>query len=77
MSTGFIDLMAKIGWAYDLKTVSTDMINKRIARTGDGTRRIDNSHHHIFSDKDTIWGWGDKDMKHEDIEDAQIYNKID
>lgn len=29
--------MAKIGWAYDLKTVSPDTIQKRIERTGDGS----------------------------------------
>lgn len=33
----FINLMAKIGWAYDLKTVSQDMIKRRVLRTGDGT----------------------------------------
>lgn len=26
-----------LGWAYDLKTVSEDMILKRAARTGDGS----------------------------------------
>lgn len=31
----FIDLMAKIGWAYDLKTVSPDMVKKRMLRSGD------------------------------------------
>ncbi|XP_075974459.1 acyl-CoA Delta-9 desaturase-like [Anticarsia gemmatalis] len=34
----FIDIMAKIGWAYDLKTVSEDVIQKRILRTGDGSK---------------------------------------
>jgi stearoyl-CoA desaturase (delta-9 desaturase) len=33
----FIDLMAKIGQAYDLKTVSEEVIMKRVERTGDGT----------------------------------------
>lgn len=28
------------GWAYDLKTVSEEMIVKRAARTGDGTNRF-------------------------------------
>lgn len=36
-TTFFIDCMAKIGWAYDLKTVSPDTIQKRIERTGDGS----------------------------------------
>ncbi|VVC89944.1 acyl-CoA Delta-9 desaturase-like isoform X2 [Leptidea sinapis] len=33
----FIDTMAKIGWAYDLKTVSSEVIEKRVKRTGDGS----------------------------------------
>lgn len=33
----FIDCMAKIGWAYDLKTVAPDSVKRRIVRTGDGT----------------------------------------
>jgi stearoyl-CoA desaturase (delta-9 desaturase) len=33
----FIDSMAKIGQAYDLKTASDDMIRKRVLRTGDGS----------------------------------------
>lgn len=36
-STFFIDIMAKLGWAYDLKTVSADIVEKRIKRTGDGS----------------------------------------
>ncbi|XP_049868603.1 acyl-CoA Delta-9 desaturase-like [Pectinophora gossypiella] len=33
----FIDFMAGIGWAYDLKTVSSEIIEQRIDRTGDGS----------------------------------------
>lgn len=36
-ATLFIDFFAKIGWAYDLKTVSQEIILKRINRTGDGS----------------------------------------
>lgn len=32
----FIDTFAAIGWAYDRKTVSKDMIQARKERTGDG-----------------------------------------
>lgn len=28
-----------MGWAYDLKTVSEDMIRRRVLRTGDGSHR--------------------------------------
>lgn len=51
-TTAFIDLMARIGWAYDLKTVSSDMVKNRVLRTGDGTHEL--------------WGWGDKNLKDED-----------
>ncbi|KAI8441320.1 hypothetical protein MSG28_014941 [Choristoneura fumiferana] len=36
-TTMFIDLCAKLGWAWDLKAASEDMSEKRMARTGDGT----------------------------------------
>ncbi|CAH2991351.1 unnamed protein product [Chilo suppressalis] len=42
----FIDAMASIGWAYDLKTVSPDVIEKRVKRTGDGSH--------------SVWGWSDQ-----------------
>jgi Fatty-acid desaturase len=58
LTTGFIDFFAKLGWAYDLKTVSHQMIVNRIKRTGDGTHE----HHHDGG----VWGWGDKDMPQED-----------
>ncbi|CAG9865307.1 unnamed protein product [Phyllotreta striolata] len=60
-SSMFIDFFAKIGWAYDLKTVSQDMIQKRVKRTGDGTHEI--------------WGWGDKDQPKEDYQEAVIKYK--
>ncbi|CAG4985906.1 unnamed protein product [Colias eurytheme] len=37
ISTNFIDFFAKIGWAYDLKAATTDMIKRRADRSGDGT----------------------------------------
>ncbi|XP_044743803.1 acyl-CoA Delta-9 desaturase-like [Chrysoperla carnea] len=52
ISTGFIDLFAKIGWAYDRKKVSREMIARRKARTGDGSH---------------VWGYGDKDIAKEDL----------
>ncbi|KAJ8675191.1 hypothetical protein QAD02_010977 [Eretmocerus hayati] len=59
-TTAFIDFFAMIGWAYDLKTVSMDMVRKRVERTGDGTHEL--------------WGWGDKDLPREDREAAIIVN---
>ena len=38
-SIPFIDFFAWLGWATDLKTVSDEMIRKRVLRTGDGSHR--------------------------------------
>ncbi|XP_059047388.1 acyl-CoA Delta-9 desaturase-like [Achroia grisella] len=56
----FIDNMAKIGWAYDLKTVPTHVIQKRIMRTGDGS-------HSVLS-------WNDKDVTLDDKHETHIVN---
>ncbi|XP_063385461.1 acyl-CoA Delta(11) desaturase-like [Cydia fagiglandana] len=40
-ATDFINFFARIGWAYDLKYATPDMIANRASRTGDGTY-----HHH-------------------------------
>lgn len=34
LTTRFIDAMAKIGWAYDMKVVKDDVIASRRKRTG-------------------------------------------
>lgn len=62
-TTAFVDMFAKIGWAYDLKSVSEDMIKKRVMRTGDGTHEL--------------WGWGDADQPKEDYVDATITYRKD
>ncbi|KAG8308506.1 hypothetical protein J6590_002597 [Homalodisca vitripennis] len=36
-TTFFIDMFAKIGWAYDLKTASPSMVERVITKHGDGT----------------------------------------
>lgn len=61
ITTGFIDLMAKIGWAYDLKSVSPEMVKRRVERTGDGTHEL--------------WGWDDKDQPEEEKKEAVISYK--
>ncbi|XP_017473248.1 PREDICTED: acyl-CoA Delta(11) desaturase-like [Rhagoletis zephyria] len=63
ITTAFIDFFAKIGWAYDLKQVSHDIIEKRVKRTGDGSH--------------ATWGWGDKDQSKEEMADALITHKKD
>lgn len=57
-TTAFIDFFAKIGWAYDLKSVSEEMVRKRVERTGDGTHEL--------------WGWGDKDQTQEERDEAIV-----
>lgn len=47
LTTGFIDAFAWLGWAFDCKTVSPEMIKRRAQRCGDGTH---------------VWGYGDKDI---------------
>uniref|UniRef100_A0A336MI11 CSON002025 protein n=1 Tax=Culicoides sonorensis TaxID=179676 RepID=A0A336MI11_CULSO len=86
-TTGFIDFFAKIGWAYDLKTVSNEMIRKRVLRTGDGSHKYSkevdlNKNLHKFveefqfnkDEEKSIWGWDDKDINLQDKSDAKIYN---
>lgn len=72
--------MAWVGQAYDLKTVSKDMVQKRVKRTGDGTwtgkvenQTEDSDHHHH---RDSVWGWGDKDMKESDIQAVKMFNHL-
>ncbi|CAG9113394.1 unnamed protein product [Plutella xylostella] len=78
LSTAVIDIAAKYGWAYDLKTVSEDMIRRRVNRTGDGshpTSRQDppsDGHHHPDN---PIWGWDDQDMTVEDRQFVEISHK--
>lgn len=57
-TTAFIDFMARIGWAYELKSVPEELIKKRVLRTGDGTHEL--------------WGWGDSDQQKEEIDEALI-----
>lgn len=63
ITTGFIDIMAKIGWAYELKYVSDDMIKKRVTRTGDGSHEL--------------WGWNDKDQSEEERKNAVITHRLE
>lgn len=66
LTTAFIDFFAKIGWAYDLKTVSDEIIKKRVERTGDGTHEKQQNH---------AWGWGDADIDQDEVKLASIINK--
>lgn len=60
LTTKFIDFFAWLGWAYDLKTVTDEVIRNRVKRTGDGTN---------------LWGWGDKDQTTEQQSEAKVLYK--
>ncbi|CAK9795435.1 Acyl-CoA Delta-9 desaturase [Anthophora quadrimaculata] len=76
-TTAFIDFFARLGMAYDMKTVPVEVVKKRASRTGDGSRysKPNTIHHH--SHEGSKWGWGDTDMHPEEIEEVQIINKSD
>jgi stearoyl-CoA desaturase (delta-9 desaturase) len=59
-TTHFIEFFARIGWAYDLRTVPMSVVKRRVERTGDGTHEV--------------WGWGDKDMSQKDKNLVQVIN---
>lgn len=44
-TTFLIDMFAKIGWAYDLKQPSEELIRKTIERHGDGSHSKFGGHH--------------------------------
>lgn len=58
LSKLLIDTCAKLGLAYDLKTVSPEIIAKRTIRTGDGSK--------------SVWGWGDVDQDAGERADARV-----
>ncbi|GFG35617.1 hypothetical protein Cfor_04411 [Coptotermes formosanus] len=57
LTTAFIDFFVWLGWAFDCKTVSQEMIWRRIHRSGDGSH--------------SLWGWGDKDIPEEEMCDVE------
>lgn len=72
----FIETMAKYGWAYDLKTVSKELVEKRVKRTGDGTRKsaLDKDDGSDFDQK-LVWGWNDSNMDRSDRKLAEILHR--
>ncbi|XP_044737353.1 acyl-CoA Delta-9 desaturase-like [Chrysoperla carnea] len=58
-----LKLFAKIGWAYDLKKVSVEVIKKRINRTGDGSHPT------------AIWSWGDYEQSDDNKSSVKIEYK--
>lgn len=83
--------MTVLGQVYDMKTVSKDMLLKRIRRTGDGSHpwsSADENNNNEESSYDAmvtqldhekekvlVWGWDDADVTVEDREDAEIIER--
>lgn len=63
ITTAFIDLFAKLGWAYNRKSATAEMIEKRVAKSGDGSHFLSHEEAH----KTSIWGFGDKDIDEDEI----------
>lgn len=65
LSAVLIDFFASMGWAYDRKKVSEEMIARRVLKTGDGSHYLSHDEAH----KNSIYGYGDKDMDPDDQKD--------
>ncbi|CAL7934099.1 unnamed protein product [Xylocopa violacea] len=76
-TTAFINFFARLGLAQEMKTVSTETIKKRASRTGDGSRYSTQENQHNTSHENAKWGWGDKDMQPDEIQEIEIINKIE
>lgn len=57
-TTAFIDLCARFGWAYERRTVSSNMVKSKVLRSGDGSH--------------ALWGWGDRDQTEEEKVIAKV-----
>lgn len=88
ITTGFIDLFAAIGWAYDLKTVSNETIQKRMARSGDmnlkysnatidDLMRLQETKHDEPNESKGVWGWNDPDLDEKLKKTVTILHKIE
>lgn len=62
-TTGFINFFANIGWVFDRKSVSPDMVARRAKRSGDGS--------HAWEDDNPTWGYGDVDICQEDARELE------
>lgn len=65
LSAVIIDFWFRMGWVWDRKLVSQDMINRRALRSGDGTHWLTHDEAH----KNSVYGYGDKDIDEDDQRD--------
>lgn len=75
ISTAFIDFFARIGWATELKTVSDDLVRRRILKTG-SVQALDDK---LAEDetKNQVWGWNDPALPEDEKKLTVILNKKD
>lgn len=66
VTTAVLDWLSYIGWAYDKKFATTQMISRKIIKSGDGS--------HEFAQQNPLWGFGDNDMKLSDLNELQSIN---
>lgn len=65
-----------LGWAYDLRSVSKELIEKRALRTGDGSRYQKGAQDGLIdTPTEHVWGWLDVDMTDDRKRFADIRNK--
>lgn len=62
ITTAFLDFFANIGWVYDRKFASDEMISRKVAKSGDGTHYLSHEEAH----KTSLWGYGDKEIDDQD-----------
>jgi hypothetical protein len=80
--TTLISHLSPSGWASDLKTVPTEMINSRVLRTGDGSHSHSKKSGNEITEGDDardtthFWGFGDKEMTAEDMKKIAIIRKL-
>lgn len=65
ITTALLDAFAKIGWVYDQKYATSEMIKRKVQRSGDGTHYL--SHDHRIP----TWGYGDPDLETEDLTELE------
>lgn len=68
-SIPFLDFFAWLGWATDLKTVSDEMIRKRVLRTGDGSHRYSKEKADAKTAKELLEAYNNNNNNNEEEDD--------
>jgi stearoyl-CoA desaturase (delta-9 desaturase) len=65
-----------------MKTISPEIVRKRVLRTGDGSHHysVEHTHQQLSKDQETeheehVWGWQDDQMTEEEKSDVTIVNQ--